>query len=192
MAEPKLLDMTRDTLRRKHYSLRTEESTLRWIREYILFHGERHPKEMGAPELEAFLTHLAIHRNVSASMVRLRSPQVVRLRSPQAQNQAGNAILFLYRHVLHNDSIDLTVDAVCAKRRKRVPTVLSQEEIQRLLASMTGIPLLQAKLPYGSGLRLMECLRLRVKDLDFDRRQIAVRDTKGSQDRTTMLPDEVA
>jgi integron integrase len=176
MAEPKLLDMTRDTLRRKHYSLRTEESYLRWIREYILFHGKRHPKEMGAPELEAFLTHLAIHRNVSAS----------------TQNQALSAILFLYRNVLHNDLIDLRVDAVRAKRRKRVPTVLSREEVQRLLSSMTGVPLLQAKLLYGSGLRLMECLRLRVKDLDFDQRQIAVRDTKGSQDRTTMLPDEVA
>ena len=176
MTEPRLLDMTRDTLRRKHYSLRTEESYLRWIRQYILFNGKRHPKEMGAPELEAFLTHLAIHRKVSAS----------------TQNQALSAILFLYRHVLHSDSLDLTVQAVRAKRPKRVPTVLGREEVQRLLACMTGVPLLQAKLLYGSGLRLMECLRLRVKDLDFDRRQIAVRDTKGSQDRTTMLPDEVA
>src|SRR3990172_7760015 len=175
MTEARLLDMTRDPLRRKHSPPRTEESSLRWIRQYILFNGKRHPKEMGAPELEAVLTHLAIHRKVSAS----------------TQNQALSAILFLYRHVLHNDSIDLRVDAVRAKRRKRVPTVLSREEVQRLLASMTGVPLLQAKLLYGSGLRLKECLRLRVKDLDFDRRQIAVRDTKGSRDRTTMLPDEV-
>ena len=112
--------------------------------------------------------------------------------SASTQNQALSAILFLYRHVLHSDSLDLTVHAVRAKRPKQVPTVLSREEVQRLLASMTGVPLLQSKLLYGCGLRLMECLRLRVKDLDFDRRQIAVRDTKGHHDRTTMLPDEVA
>ena len=112
--------------------------------------------------------------------------------SGSTQNQALSAILFLYRHVLHSDSLDLTVHAVRAKRPKQVPTVLSREEVQRLLASMTGVPLLQAKLLYGSGLRLMQCLRLRVKDLDFDRRQIAVRDTKGHHDRTTMLPDEAA
>jgi integron integrase len=172
----KLLDRTRTILRRKHYAYSTEQQYLSWIRRFILFHGKRHPIHMGRPEIEAFLTHLAIKEHVSAS----------------TQNQALSAILFLNRHVLHNDTIDLTVDAVRAKRRKRVPTVLSQEEVQRLLASTTGVPLLQAKLLYGSGLRLMECLRLRVKDLDFDRRQIAVRDTKGSQDRTTMLPNEVA
>ncbi|MFQ5924057.1 MAG: integron integrase [Anaerolineales bacterium] len=173
MGQPRLLDLTKDTLRRKHYSRRTETSYLRWIRQYILFHGKKHPRSMGAKELERFLTYLAVERKVAAS----------------TQNQALSAILFLYRHVFHDTSLDLTVNAVRAKRRKRIPTVLSQTEITKLLRCMTGTPQLQAKLLYGSGLRLMECLRLRVKDLDFDHRQIAVRDSKGFRDRTTMLPE---
>ncbi len=163
-----------ETLRRKHYSYRTEQAYLHWIKRFILFHNKRHPQEMDAPEIEAFLTHLAMHEHVAAS----------------TQNQALNAILFLYREVLGQE-ITRPIQALRAKKPQRLPTVLTRNEISRLLNAMAGIHLLMAQLLYGSGLRLMECLRLRVKDIDFDYRTITVRDGKGEKDRVTILPDSV-
>jgi integron integrase len=144
-----------------------------WIRQYILFHGKRHPEEMAEDEVTAFLTHLATKRRVSAS----------------TQNQALSALLFLYRNVLDRELGDL--DAVRAKRRPKVPVVLTQAEVARLLAEMSGTPKLLAWLLYGSGLRLSECLRLRVKDLDFSYHQVTVHNGKGGKDRVTMLPARV-
>jgi integron integrase len=169
----KLLDQVRDALRLKHYSIRTENSYVDWIRRYILFHHKRHPAEMGAAEIEAFLTHLAVEEHVAAS----------------TQNQALSALLFLYREVLHQDLGP--IDALRARKPKRLPTVLTRDEVQRLIAQMSGTHQLMAKLLYGSGLRLMECLRLRVKDVDFTMRTITVRDGKGGQDRVTILPDSL-
>ncbi|HEY76062.1 MAG TPA: integron integrase [Thermoflexia bacterium] len=170
----KLLDQVRDAIRRKHYSIRTEEAYVSWIKRFILFHNKRHPREMGAPEIEAFLTHLAVERRVAAS----------------TQNQALSAILFLYREVLGID-LDLPLHAVRAKRPRRLPTVLTHEEALRVIAALSGTHQLMAKLLYGSGLRLMECVRLRVKDLDFDQHIILVRDGKGAKDRVTILPDSL-
>jgi integrase len=169
----KLLDQVRDAIRLKHYSIRTEEAYVNWIKRYIFFHGVRHPAEMGAAEVEAFLTHLAVKENVAAS----------------TQNQALSALLFLYREVLHQELGP--VDALRAKRPKRLPTVLTKEETLRLIGCLSGTHQLMAKLIYGSGIRLMECLRLRVKDLEFERRAIIVRDGKGAQDRVTVLPDSL-
>ena len=169
----KLVDQVRDAIRLKHYSIRTEEAYVNWIKRYIFFHGVRHPAEMGAAEVEAFLTHLAVKENVAAS----------------TQNQALSALLFLYREVLHQDLGP--VDALRAKRPKRLPTVLTKEETLRLIACLSGTHQLMAKLIYGSGTRLMECLRLRVKDLEFERRAIIVRDGKGAQERVTVLPDSL-
>jgi len=180
----KLLDQVRDAIRRKHYSIRTEEAYIRWIKRFILFHDKRHPKEMGAPEIEGFLTHLAVDQNVAAS----------------TQNQALNAILFLYREVLKQD-LEGRINATRAKRPKRLPTVLTREEVSRVLNGMSGTPQLISKLLYGSGLRLMEAIRLRVKacpersrrDLDFAQHQVVVRDGKGMKElghkdiRTTMI-----
>jgi integron integrase len=168
----KLLDRVRDAIRIKHYSIRTEETYVNWIRRFILFHGKRHPRDMGAPEIEAFLTHLAVERRVAAS----------------TQNQALSALLFLYREVLRQD-LDLPINAVRAKKPARLPTVLTREEVHHVIGFLSGTHKLMAKLLYGSGLRVMECVRLRVKDLDFDHRQIIVRDGKGAKDRVTMLPD---
>ena len=170
----KLLDQVREKIRLKHYSYRTENSYVAWIRRYILFHQKRHPAEMAEQEIEAFLSHLAIQKNVSAS----------------TQNQAFNALLFLYRHVL---GIELKeqIDAVRAKRPSRLPTVFSTSEVSRALDAMTGTQKLIGKLLYGSGLRLMECLRLRVKDLDFTLNQVMVRDGKGAKDRITIFPDQI-
>ena len=170
----KLLDVVRDTIRRKHYSIRTEEAYVNWIRRFILFHGKRHPKDMGAAEVEAFLTHLATEGHVSAS----------------TQNQAFSALLFLYRKVLHR-KLDAPVHALRAKESRHIPAVLTREEVRQVIAQLSGVYQLQARLLYGSGLRLLECLRLRVKDIDFQRRAITVRDTKGNEDRITMLPDSV-
>lgn len=167
----KLLDQLRDALRVKHYSYSTEKAYVHWVMRYILFHNKRHPREMGAPEIEAFLTHLANHENVSAS----------------TQNQALAALLFLYRHVL-NVNVETPTRMLRAKRAKRLPTVLSKQEVARVFAFLQGTHLLMAKLLYGSGLRLMECHRLRVKDIDFDNCQIVVRDGKGQKDRVTLLP----
>jgi integron integrase len=168
------LDQVRDAIRLKHYSIRTEEAYVNWIRRFILFHGKRHPKDMGGPEIEAFLTHLAVEGHVAAS----------------TQNQALSALLFLYRDVLHQE-LNYPIDAVRAKPSQHLPAVLTKDEVRQVIAQISGIHQLQAKLLYGSGLRLLECLRLRVKDLDFERRAIIVRDTKGDQDRVTMLPDSL-
>lgn len=167
----KLLDQIQDVIALKHFSPRTGETYRYWIKRFILFHGKRHPREMGAPEIERFLTHLATHENVAAS----------------TQNQALSALLFLYRDVLKQD-IGFVAMNVRAPKPKLLPTVLSRAEAQTVLALMEGTPQLMAKLLYGSGLRLMECVTLRVKDIDFTRRQIIVRDAKGNQDRATMLP----
>jgi integron integrase len=167
----KLLDRVRETIRRKHYSIRTEKSYVAWIRRYILFHNKRHPQEMGRAEIEAFLTYLAVERKVSAS----------------TQNQAFSALLILYRDVL-NKNLDFPIDSVRAKRPKRLPTVLTKEEVSKIIGCLSSLPQLMAKLLYGSGLRLMECVRLRIKDIDFAQHQIIVRDGKGMEDRVTMLP----
>ena len=167
----KLLDQLRDTIRLKHYSYSTEKTYVHWVKRYILFHHRRHPAEMGAVEIEAFLTHLAKDEHVSAS----------------TQNQAFNALLFLYRNVLQID-LPVPLQALRAKRAQHLPTVLSRGEVIQILNSMQGIHKLMAQLLYGCGLRLMECLRLRVKDIDFEQSQIVVRDGKGEKDRLTMLP----
>ncbi|MCB0061948.1 MAG: integron integrase [Caldilineaceae bacterium] len=170
----KLLDQVRDTIRLKNYAYSTEKAYVDWIERYIRFHNIRHPREMNSPEVEAFLTHLAVNQNVS----------------PSTQNQALSALLFLYRNVL---KIELTgrIDAVRAKADKRLPVVLTKAEVQEVIGRMTGLHQLMAKLLYGSGIRLMECLRLRVKDVDFDRHQLSVRNTKGNEDRVTMLPQSI-
>ncbi len=167
----KLLDQVRDAIRLRHLSRRTEEAYLGWIRRFILFHHKRHPNDMGAEEVRAFLSHLAIHTQVAAS----------------TQNVALNALLFLYRYVLHQPWPELGSIAH-AKRPRRLPTVFTQEEVTAVLAQLHGTSSLMASLLYGAGLRLMECLRLRVKDLDFACQQIIVRDGQGAQDRLTLLP----
>ena len=173
-AEKKLLDVVRDVIRLKHYSIRTEEAYVNWIRRFILFHGKRHPNDMEGKEIEAFLTHLAVEGHVAAA----------------TQNQALSALLFLYRNVLRRE-LDYPIAAVRAKQPQHLPAVLTRDETRRVIAQLSGIYQLQAQLLYGSGLRLLECLRLRVKDIDFERRAIIVRDTKGDEDRVTMLPDSV-
>jgi len=166
----KLLDQVRDVIRLKHYSIRTEQSYVDWIKRYILFHKKRHPKDMGRAEVEAFLTYLAVEGNVAAS----------------TQNQAFSALLFLYREVLKIE-LDAPLDAIRAKKPARLPVVLTRAEAHQVIDGMTGTYQLMAKLLYGSGLRLMECVRLRVKDVDFERREIVVRDAKGGHERVTML-----
>ncbi len=170
----KLLDQMREALQTQHYSIRTEESYVDWARRFILFHNKRHPKDMGAPEIEAFLTYLAVERKVAAS----------------TQNQALSALLFLYREVLHQELA--SIDSVRARKPKHLPTVLIKGEALRVLNGMSGTPQLMAKLLYGSGLRALECARLRVKDIDFEQRLIVVRDGKGEKDRISMLPDNVS
>lgn len=170
----KLLEQVADLMRIKHYSLRTEESYISWIKRYIFFHNKRHPKEMGRTEIEAFLSYLATDLKVSAS----------------TQNQAFNALLFLYREVLKNE-LDGSINAVRAKRPKRLPTVMTKEETMKVLSAISGVHQLMVKLIYGSGLRLMECVRLRVKDIDFENNQLIIRDAKGTKDRITVLPDSL-
>jgi integron integrase len=167
----KLLDRLRAALRTRHYSLRTEESYVGWIRRFVVFHGKRHPDEMGEPEINAFLSSLATDGRVAAS----------------TQNQALSALLFLYRHVLEKPFPEMTA-LVRARRPARLPVVLTRDEVKAVLGRLDGASLLVATLLYGTGLRLMECLRLRVKDIDFARSQILVRDGKGMKDRLTMLP----
>jgi integron integrase len=172
---PRLLDRVRDKIRLKHYSLRTEQAYVDWIRRFILHHGKRHPGDMGAPEVEAFLTHLAVAGKVAAS----------------TQNQAKSALLFLYREVLQTDLPWL--DGVeSAKAPKRLPVVLTVAEVQAVLSRLTGTHWLIGCLLYGTGMRIMECLRLRVKDVEFARGEILVRDGKGFKDRVTMLPTSAA
>ena len=155
----------------KHYSIHTEDAYVGWIKRFIFFHGKRHPREMGGPEVQAFLSDLAVRGEVSAS----------------TQNQALNSLVFLYSEVLHQE-LGWMNELVRAKRPKRVPTVMSKQEVQRVLAAMTGTTQLMARLLYGTGMRLMECLRLRVKDVDFANNYIVIRDGKGDKDRITMLP----
>ncbi|NWG20514.1 MAG: integron integrase [Chloroflexi bacterium] len=171
MSPPKLLDQVRAVLRARHYSRRTEETYVDWIRRFVHFHVLRHPRDLGRVEVEAFLTHLAVDLNVAAS----------------TQNQARAALLFLYREVLAVP-MDEPWDVVVAKAPGRLPTVLTKVEVRALLAHLSGVDRLMAELLYGSGLRLMECIRLRVKDVDFAQRQVLVRDGKGAEDRVTMLP----
>jgi integron integrase len=167
----RLLDQLRDAIQNKHYSYSTEKTYVHWAKRYILFHNQRHPAEMGALEIEAFLSHLAQETNVSAS----------------TQNQAFNALLFLYRNVLQIE-LAIPIHALRAKRAQHLPTVLSRTEVNQVLSGMQGLHQLMARLLYGCGLRLMECLRLRVKDIDFEQSQVVVRDGKGEKDRLTMLP----
>lgn len=169
---PKLFPLIVERLRVKHYSKRTEEAYIQWIKRYILHHGKRHPREMGAAEVEDFLTHLAVERNVSAS----------------TQNQAKSALLFLYKEVLEME-LPWLDNVTQAKAPKRMPVVLNKQEVQTLLTRLDGTMWLIGSLLYGSGLRVMECLRLRVKDIDFVKREILVREGKGFKDRVTMLPE---
>lgn len=171
-AKPKLLDQMRERIRARHYSYRTEQQYVAWARRFILFNGKRHPAEMSGPEVSRFLSHLALERCVSAS----------------TQNQALAAILFLYRHVLEME-LPWLDNVVRARRAQHVPVVLSRREVQALIARLDGVFWLIGQLLYGAGLRLMEGLRLRVKDIDFDYSQIVVRDGKGRKDRVTVLPD---
>ncbi len=171
---PKLLDRLRDHLRTRHYSIRTEQAYTDWARRFILFHGKRHPKEMGAAEVEAFLTHLAVDRQVSAS----------------TQNQAKAALLYLYKQVLGVD-LPWLDDVVQAKTPKRLPVVLTASEVRSLLLHMHGTTGLIAQLLYGTGMRLLEALRLRVKDVEFARREILIREGKGNKDRITVLPENL-
>jgi len=171
---PRLFDRVRDAIRTRHYSRRTEEAYLAWIRRYILFHGKRHPAEMGAAEMTQFLTSLAVRRKVAAS----------------TQNQALSALLFLYREVLGQE-VPWLDGIVHAKRPRRLPVVLTREEIRAVLGQLNGVPRLMALLLYGAGLRVLECARLRVKDIDFASNQIVVRAGKGDRDRVTMLPAAV-
>lgn len=168
---PKLFPLIVERLRVKHYSKRTEDTYVNWIKRYILHHGKRHPREMGAAEVESFLTHLAVERNVSAS----------------TQNQAKSALLFLYKEVLEIE-LPWLDNVTQAKAPKRMPVVLNKQEVQALLNRLDGTLWLIGSLLYGSGLRVMECLRLRVKDIDFVKREILVREGKGFKDRVTMLP----
>ena len=168
---PKLLDRVREANRLRHGSRSTEKSYVGWIRRYILFHGKRHPAEMGAPEVSRFLSSLAVEGRVAAS----------------TQNQALSELLFLYRHVLHQD-LPWLDDVVRARRPKHLPVVLSRDEVRDVIAELEGTPRLMAILLYGSGLRLLECAGLRVQDIDFAMNQIVVRDGKGAKDRVTVLP----
>jgi integron integrase len=170
----KLLDQVRMALRSRHYSRRTEQTYVQWIRQFILFHHKRHPAEMAEAGINAFLTDLAVRRRVSAS----------------TQNQALSALLFLYRHVLERDIGDLG-HIIRARKPRRLPVVMTRDEVKAVLGQLEGDKWLMASLMYGAGLRLMECLGLRVQDIDFDGNQITVRDGKGSKDRRTMLPQSV-
>lgn len=171
---PKLLDALRAQLRVMHYAIRTEDAYVDWVKRFILFHCKKHPRDMGPKEVAEFLSHLAVARNVSAS----------------TQNQAKAAILFLYRHVL-GTQLPWVDDVVIAKVPQRLPVVLTAREVRSLLHELNGTTALVASLLYGTGMRLMEGLRLRVKDIDFERREIVIREGKGSKDRVTVLPENL-
>ncbi len=172
--KPRLLDRVREAIRARHYSRRTEKTYVAWIRRYILFHGKRHPAEMGPVEITQFLSCLAVKEKVAAS----------------TQNQALSALLFLYREVLQQD-LPWLDGVVRAKRPERLPVVLTRDEVRAVLDRLHGVPRVMALLLYGAGLRLLECARLRIKDVDFASHQIVVRDGKGHKDRVTMLPAAV-
>lgn len=171
MDGPGLLAVARERIRLRHFSIRTEESYLLWMKRYLRFHGMRHPRDLGAAHIEAFLTHLAVDGDVAAS----------------TQNQALAALLFLYKEVLGLE-VPWLADIVRAKRPRRLPVVLTEAEVRRLLSQMDGQDWLMASLLYGGGLRLMECVRLRVKDVDLEQRTLVVREGKGNKDRVTVLP----
>jgi integron integrase len=171
----RLLDQVREAVRTRHYSIRTEEAYIRWVREYILFCGKRHPAELGAADVSAFISHLAVDRKVAAS----------------TQTQALSALLFLYREVL-GLPLGWVDDVERARKPKRLPVVFNREEARAILSQLREEAWLMASLLYGSGLRLMECVRLRVKDVDLARFEISVRDGKGGKDRLTVLPASLA
>lgn len=173
-ARPKLMDLMHLALRSRHYSPRTEQAYGRWVKRFIYFHEKRHPAQMAEPEINAYLTHLAVHEHVSAS----------------TQTQALSALLFLYRHVIGREVGDLG-DLVRARKPERIPVVMTRDEVRAVLGQLDKDVLLAASLMYGCGLRLMECLRLRVQDIDFRRNEILVRDGKGGKDRVTMLPESL-
>jgi len=172
--KPRVLDRVRDEIRRRNYSRRTEKSYIGWMKRFYLFHGKRNPLEMGEPEISRFLTHLAVEEKVIAS----------------TQNQALSALLFLYRDVLRR-SVEWIDGVVRANRPARIPVVLSRQEVRAVLGCLDGTEWLMASLLYGAGLRLLECCRLRVKDVDLVRNEITVRDGKGLKDRVTLLPATV-
>ena len=168
----KLLDQVREVIRLKHYSIRTEQAYVQWIKRFIFFHQKRHPREMGAPQIQAFLTVLAVRQQVSAA----------------TQNQAMNAIVFLYREVLRVELGDFS-ERVRAKRPVQLPVVLTRQEVQKLLAAIPiGTYQMMVRLLYGTGMRLMECVRLRIKDMLFQENQLVIRNGKGFKDRITMMP----
>ena len=171
----KLLDQLRDQIRLKQYSPRTEKTYIHWVREYILFHNKRHPREMSVTEINQFITHLVVERKASAS----------------TQNQAISSILFLYRNLLNIELDEKSINFIRPKKGKRVPNVLSVKEARSIIANLAGPYKLMVQIMYGSGLRLMECLRLRIKDIDFENHRILVYDGKGGDDRVTMLPDSI-
>ena len=170
--KPKLLDQLREAMKSRHYSHRTVETYCHWVKRFIFFHNVRHPAEMAEPEINAFLTHLAVKDKVSSS----------------TQNQALSALLFLYRYVINRKIGDLG-EVIRARRPTRLPVVMAREEVKAVLSHLSGDKWLMASLMYGAGLRLMECLRLRIQDIDFSRNEITVRDGKGAKDRITMLPE---
>lgn len=172
---PRLLDRVRDRIRLKHYSIRTEQAYLDWVRRFVVFHGRRHPRELGHAHVEAFLTHLAVEGKVAAA----------------TQNQAKSALLFLYKEVLGTE-LPWLEGVESAKRPARLPVVLTPEEVVAVLRRVDGTRGLILRLLYGTGMRMLEVLRLRVKDVDFQRREFLVRDGKGGRDRVTMLPDSLA
>lgn len=174
-APPKLLDQVRDRIRVKHFSIRTEKQYVQWVKRFIYFHGKRHPRDMGAAEVEAFLTDLAVTGGVSSS----------------TQNQALSALLFLYREVLEI-TLPWLDNVTRAKASRRLPVVLTPAEVRSVLDRMDGTYGLMGRLLYGTGMRLMECARLRVKDVDFARNEILIREGKGGKDRVTMLPAALA
>ena len=173
--QPRLLDQVRDRIRRKHYSIRTEQAYVNWIRRFVLHHNKRHPRDMGAAEVEEFLTHLAVAKRVSAS----------------TQNQAKSAVLFLYKEVL-GAPLPWLEGIESAKRPARLPVVLTRAEVESILTHLGGTVGLMIRLLYGTGMRIMECVRLRVKDVDFARSEIVVRQGKGARDRMTVLPQTLS
>jgi len=173
-SKPKILDQLRNKIRRYNYSIRTEKAYVDWNKRFILFNNKKHPKDMGALEVEQFLTHLAVKMNVAAS----------------TQNQALSAILFLYKDVLGTE-LPWLKNVKRAKRPEKLPVVFSKNEVVSVMSRLEGIHWTMANILYGAGLRLMECVRLRIKDIDFDYRQIVVRDGKGRKDRITMLPNVI-
>jgi integron integrase len=173
LAEAKLLDRVKTEIKTRHYSRRTEQAYAGWIKRFIIFHNKRHPLEMGEKEINEFLTHLAVQGNVSAS----------------TQNLALCSIVFLYKHVLKKKIGEL--ELIRAKKAKKLPTVLSRKEVKAIISLLSGVNWIMANLLYGAGLRLMECVRLRVKDIDFENSCIIVRDGKGNKDRVTVLPEKL-